>query len=67
MSRLALAALSLLVTAAHAADDAVSSAPVETVSVVYVIVFGVVFVGMIVGFFAYLWWNETRRKPEDNK
>ena len=22
-------------------------------------------VGMIVGFFAYLWWNESRRKPED--
>lgn len=66
MSRIVLAALScFLASLALAADEAVSSAPAETVSIVYVIVFGIVFVGMIVGFFAYLWWNESRRKPED--
>ena len=33
-------------------------APVETVSMVYVVIFGLLFVGMIVGFFIYLWMND---------
>lgn len=39
------------------------NAPSETVSVVWVIVFGVIFIGSIVGFFIYLWHTEKKRKP----
>ena len=35
-----------------------AAAPVETVSMTYVVIFGVVFVGMIVGFFVYLFMND---------
>jgi hypothetical protein len=42
----------------------VASAPAETVDVVWVVVFGVVFVGSVVGFFIYLWLHEKNRKPE---
>ena len=45
-------------------DEGVASAPGETVSIVYVIIFGVIFVAMIAGFFVYLWWNE-QKKPEN--
>ena len=39
---------------AAAQEREVANAPVETVSMVYVVAFGVIFVGMIVGFFVYL-------------
>lgn len=35
-----------------------AQAPVETVSMVYVVIFGILFVGMIVGFFIYLWMSD---------
>ena len=41
------------------------NAPAETVSVVWLIVFGVIFIGAIVGFFIYLWHTERNRKPEE--
>lgn len=47
-------------------EAAGASAPSETVSIVYVILFGIIFVGMIVGFFVYLWWLE-RKKPTDEQ
>ncbi len=40
--------------------------PVETVNVIYVVIFGVVFVGMIAGFFLRLWLNERKNKEEQN-
>lgn len=42
-----------------------ANAPVETVSTAYVILFCVGFVAVIVGFFAFLWWNEKRSKKPD--
>ena len=54
----------LAAAAAFAQDEAASSAPPETVSVVYVVLFALVFVGMIAGFFIYLWWCEREVKPE---
>ena len=42
-----------------------ANAPSETVDVVWVIVFGVIFIGSIVGFFIYLWHNEKNRNPKD--
>jgi flagellar basal body-associated protein FliL len=41
------------------------NAPSETVSVVWVIIFGVIFLGSVVGFFIYLWHTEKNRKPEE--
>lgn len=38
--------------------------PSETVDVMWVVVFGVIFVGMIVAFFVYLWYTEKNRKAE---
>jgi len=40
------------------------NAPSETVSVVWVIIFGVIFIGSIVGFFIYLWYSDKNGKPE---
>ena len=40
------------------------NAPSETVSVVWVIVFGVIFIGSIIGFFIYLWYSGKNGKPE---
>jgi hypothetical protein len=36
----------------------------ETVDVIWVIVFGVIFIGSIIGFFVYLWYTEKNRKSE---
>lgn len=66
LSLLVLSLLAQLPLLAVAQEREVSSAPVETVGMVYVIVFGVVFVGMIAGFFFYLFWND-RKEPEKNK
>jgi heme/copper-type cytochrome/quinol oxidase subunit 3 len=49
---------------AAAKEMEAASAPAETVDVVWVVVFGVVFVGSVVGFFIYLWLHEKNRKPE---
>jgi hypothetical protein len=38
--------------------------PAEPVDMVWVIVFGVIFVGMIIAFFVYLWYTERNRKAE---
>ncbi|MBI1965694.1 MAG: hypothetical protein HYS46_05545 [Betaproteobacteria bacterium] len=50
---------------AAAMEEGAASAPSETVSLVWVIVFAVIFFGMIVGFFVYLWHTEKNRKPEE--
>jgi hypothetical protein len=56
--------LLLMSCGAFAANlEDVANAPTELVSVWYVALFGVLFVGMIVGFFAYLWWIEKKKKP----
>ena len=67
MRSLLLSAIIGLLTAMPALaqrEDAANTAPPETVSVVYVALFGVIFIGMIVGFFVYLWWGERKEKPQ---
>ncbi len=54
--------LSLPVFAAKELDAA--SAPAETVDMVYVVIFGVIFLGSIVGFFIYLFMSDKGDKPE---
>jgi hypothetical protein len=57
----------MLSSAAYgAAKELEANAPVETVSMIYVVIFGIVFVGMIVGFFVYLFMTD-KKAPEDNK
>jgi ammonia channel protein AmtB len=57
--------LSLPVFAA-AEETTAASAPVETVSMVYVVIFGIVFIGMIAGFFAYMVWG-GKDEPGEKK
>jgi hypothetical protein len=49
-----------------AAKEMDASAPVETVSMIYVVIFGIIFVGMIAGFFIYLFMTD-KKVPEENK
>jgi hypothetical protein len=58
-------ALFLMSSASFAAmkELEAATAPAETVDVVWVIAFGVIFLGAIIGFFIYLWHNEKNRKP----
>lgn len=67
MSRYLSALVSFLVAGSVYAQDEIAGRgpPTETVSLVWVVVFGVIFVGMIVGFFLYLWWNERKKKNDD--
>lgn len=50
---------------AAAKEMEAATAPAETVDMVWVIAFGVIFIGSIVGFFIYLWHTEKNRKPEE--
>ena len=56
----------LLSSTVHAAKELdAASAPAETVSMVYVVIFGILFVGMIVGFFIYLWMQDSKSKQQE--
>ncbi len=56
----------LLACSVYAQDEGANSIPpAETVSVVWVAIFGILFMGMIVGFFVYLWWKERHRQDGD--
>jgi hypothetical protein len=62
---LALVPLSLLSGLAYAAKELEGQpAPVETVGTVYIVIFGIIFVGMIVGFFVYLWMSDDKEPKE---
>ena len=43
-------------------ENAASAPPAEPVSMVYVVLFLALFVAMIVGFFAYMWWADRNKK-----
>lgn len=47
-------------------EEAANAPPVPTVSVVYVVLFVILFLGLIIGFFGYLWWND-KRKTRDQR
>jgi hypothetical protein len=55
----------LLACSVYAQSEGGGGPPAETVSLVWVVVFGVLFVGAIVAFFVYLWWNERKSKKDD--
>jgi hypothetical protein len=41
-----------------------ATAPADTVDVIYVVIFVVVFLASIIGFFVYLFLNEKKQKPD---
>ena len=41
-----------------------ANAPVQTVDMIYVVIFGILFIGGIVGFFVYLWWSDRDKKSD---
>jgi hypothetical protein len=41
-----------------------ATAPAETVDVIYVVIFVVIFLASIIGFFVYLFLNEKKQKPD---
>ena len=53
----------LLAASAYAQDEkGAAIPPSDTVSLTWVIVFLVIFIGSIVGFFVYMWWSERKNK-----
>ena len=42
-----------------------ANAPAETVDMVYVVIFGIIFIGSIVGFFIYLFMNDKKEDKSD--
>ena len=55
--------LFLMSCGAFAAEmESAADAPAELVDVMYVVIFGILFVGMIVGFFLYMWYLERKKK-----
>jgi heme/copper-type cytochrome/quinol oxidase subunit 2 len=45
-------------------EDAANAPPAEGVSVVYVALFLVLFVGGIIGFLIYMWWLDRQKKAK---
>ena len=53
----------LVLCSAYAAD--VKDAPIpETTNVWGIVIFFILFVGMSVGFFVYMWWKSKNKKEE---
>ena len=67
MSKLISAVSLFLITCgawAAAMEDAANAPPVEGVSVVYVVLFLVLFVGGIIGFLLYMWYLDKQKKAK---
>lgn len=41
-----------------------ANAPVETVDTIYIVLFIIIFIGSIVGFFIYLFWADRNKKSD---
>ncbi len=44
-----------------------AEAPVEKASSLTVVIFLLLFVGLCVGYFAYVWWSERRRRKLEER
>ena len=65
---LSTAVLALMYSWAFAATKEIESganAPVEQVDDVYVILFALLFFGLIIGYFVYLFWGGSKKKKAD--
>jgi len=61
---LSLVTLAPLWALAAVSDEGGANAPVETVSAGVIVLFGVLFIGAIVGFFVYMWWLSKKEKSD---
>lgn len=62
LSAIILYVLSSPVLLAAVRETEAPSAPAETVDMVWVVIFGILFIGSIIGFFVYLLWNDRKTK-----
>ena len=53
----------LLVFASAYAQDA-KDAPIPETNVIGIIIFAVLFFGLIFGYFGYMWWSEKHKKKD---
>lgn len=69
MQKLSTAVVLFLISVmAHGAvDSETASAPVQTVDLIYVVLFIVLFFASIIWFFWYLWWNDRKQKARDTE
>ena len=51
---------------AHA-QTAAADAPLPETNVIGIVIFVVLFVGMCVGFFWYMWWNEKKKRQREEE
>jgi len=65
LSGIVLLLLSAPLLAAVSQGEEGGGPPSEPVDVIWVVVFAVIFFGMIGYFFWYLWQNERKRTPEE--
>lgn len=56
--------LPVLVASSAFAQSTGAEAPTEKAGPVTVIIFLLLFVGSCVGYFAYIWWNQRKVRPE---
>ena len=54
----------LMVCSAYAQTPA-ADAPAAEANILTVVIFLLLFVGSCVGFFAYIWWNERKRRQRE--
>ena len=47
-----------------AVNEQVANAPAEQVDTIYVVIFGVLFFGLIIMFFVWMWWDSKKKKPD---
>jgi hypothetical protein len=47
-------------------EEGAAAQPVEVVSIWFVALFLILFFGMIIGYFAYVWWSQKNKKQAGN-
>jgi hypothetical protein len=50
---------------AAAKEMEAATAPADTVDVIWVAIFAIIFIGSIIAFFVYLWHTERNSKPKE--
>jgi hypothetical protein len=64
MDRVIAALLPLFMLGSALAEDVKDAPPPETTDVMGITIFLVLFFGMCIGFFAYMWWRHKHNKEE---
>ena len=64
MTRLMYVLCSFLAVAAAFAEDVKDAPPPATTDVVGITIFFVLFIGLCVGFFGYMWWRHKHNKED---